>query len=371
LERVVEALAVGHVQRGHDVAVATILFDEEPHPLVVALRQSGVGVFEVHVRTRAYLTERRAIRNICRTFRPDVVHTHGYRPDVVDRPVAAQLGLPTVTTVHGPSMNGGLKGAFYEWLQWSNYRRFDAVVAVSDDLHAGTLARGVHPDKLHLVPNAWGNLHVPLTRTEARGRLGLDPDATVVGWVGRLLPVKGADLFIRAFAHLPDPRPRGVIIGHGAEKDALQAEVRTLGLDETISFHPDITDAGRYFSAFDVYVLSSRSEGLPVTLLEAMATRVPIVAARVGGVPEAIRESDGLLVSPEDPLELAQAITFALSDRAAAAGRVTSASERLVDAFSFAPWLEKYEQVYGSVTRADCERGQGRPRLKPERPTVP
>ncbi|HEX9844172.1 MAG TPA: glycosyltransferase, partial [bacterium] len=192
----VQALAIGHHRRGHQVAVAALnLNAEAAQAFAATLSGAGVSVHGVAVGPRAYLRERREIRRICREARPDVVHTHGPRTDVVDRGVAARLGIPTVTTVHGPSMVGGLKGAFYEWIQRLNYRRFDGVVAVSTALRDRTLAEGVRPDRLHRIPNAWGGLYQPLPRADARRALGLPLDATVIGWVGRMIPVKGGDLF--------------------------------------------------------------------------------------------------------------------------------------------------------------------------------
>ena len=305
---------------------------------------------------RAYVRERAALRDLCRTFRPDVVHTHGPRTDVVDRSVASSLGIPTVTTVHGPSMNGGLKGAVYEAVQRANYRRFDAVVAVSRALHETTLAGGVPADRLHLIPNAWGGLRAPLPRAEARRALGLEPDATVIGWVGRLLNVKGGDVFLNALARLPEPRPSVALIGQGEEEATLRALATRLGLDGTVRFHTDVVDAGRYFSAFDVYVLSSRSEGLPIVLLEAMAARAPIVATAVGGVPEAVGAGEALLVAPEDPAALAQAIGASLKDPEAALLRAQHAAERLERQFSLRPWLEQYEAVYGAVIEGAARR---------------
>jgi glycosyltransferase involved in cell wall biosynthesis len=328
------------------------MFDSRPHPVAAALRDGDVQVYEVRLGPRSYLAERRAIRGLCRTFRPDVVHTHGYRIDVVERDVAARLRIPTVTTVHGPSMNGGLKGAIYEWMQWTNYRRFDAVVAVSAALRDRTLAEGVVQERLHLIRNAWGALSSPLPRAEARQRLGISRDAVVIGWVGRLIPVKGGDIFLDAVRRLPEPRPVVAMIGHGIEAQALARKAHELGVADAVRFYPDIADAGRYFAAFDAYVLSSRSEGLPVVLLEAMAARVPIVAARVGGVPEAVTPDDALLVAPEDPDALAAAIMEALRDPVAGAVRARNAARRLDEEFSYDPWLDRYEDVYRGVVGA-------------------
>jgi glycosyltransferase involved in cell wall biosynthesis len=349
LERVVEALAVGHHSRGHTVAVATVLFDDRPHPLVNALRAQDVEVLEISVSPRAYLSERRLLRDACRAFRPHVMHTHGYRTDVVDRGVAKKLGIATVTTVHGPSMNGGLKGALYERLQRANYRRFDAVVAVSAALYEKTLVDGVRKDHLHLIHNAWGGLRSAMTRADARRALGISEDADVIGWVGRLIPVKGGDLFLEALHNMPSPRPIAVMIGHGIELESLRGRAAELGLTDNVRFYPDITDAGRYFPAFDAYVLSSRSEGLPVVVLEAMSARVPIVAAAVGGVPEAVTNTDAWLVTPGDTQAMADAIGDCLRNREEAAQRVERAAQRLSTHFAFSPWLDKYEQVYRSV----------------------
>ena len=189
-----------------------------------------------------------------------------------------------------------------------------------------------------------------------RRALGLEPDATVIGWVGRLLNVKGGDVFLNALARLPEPRPSVALIGQGEEEATLRALATRLGLDGTVRFHTDVVDAGRYFSAFDVYVLSSRSEGLPIVLLEAMAARAPIVATAVGGVPEAVGAGEALLVAPEDPAALAQAIGASLKDPEAALLRAQRAAERLERQFSLRPWLEQYEAVYGAVIEGAARR---------------
>ena len=132
LERVVETLAVGLHGRGHDVSVATLLLGRSAdHPFVQALQGTGVRLHLLPMAPRDYLRERRELRALFAAVRPDVVHTHGYRIDLLNRGIVAGLGIPTVTTVHGASMQGGAKGKLFEWLQRMNYRRFDAVVAVS------------------------------------------------------------------------------------------------------------------------------------------------------------------------------------------------------------------------------------------------
>ena len=352
LERVVESLAVGHARRGHDVTVLTLLdqSEDESHPFVDALTKQNVSVRTIRLAPKEYLRERREVAAVCRELRPDVVHTHGYRVDLLNRPVAARLGIPTVTTVHGASKMGGWKGAFFEWLQRRNYRRFDGVVAVSKDLYETTVRDGVAERRLFLVPNAWSGFQEGLPRREAREALGLDERAKVLGWVGRLIRVKGGDVFLEALSRLPEPRPVAAMIGYGPEGPELSRQAEELGLGSCLRFYSDIRDAGRYFAAFDAFVLSSRSEGLPIVVLEAMAARIPIVATEVGGVPEALGDEGGWLVRPEDPAALAQAIGAALGDQGEAAERVRSASRRLETDFSIHAFLDGYENVYRAVT---------------------
>ena len=350
LERVVEALSVGLHRRGHELRVLALLRqDEEHNPVVASLRTHGVPVQEIRTPDRGYREERRLVRDALATLQPQIAHTHGYRRDILHRPTAARLGLATVTTVHGPDKTGGLKGAFFEWLQRLNFRRFDAVVAVSDALRDTTRASGVPSSRLHVVPNSWPGLSAPLERSAAREALGLDPGAPAIGWVGRFVPVKGPDLFLEALALVPPPRPLGVMIGFGPDHDRLHRQARDLGLGETVRFLTEIRDAGRYFGAFDAYVLSSRSEGLPIAILEAMAAKAPIVATRVGGVSEVVSEREAVLVTPEDPSALALAIDETLSDPHAASRRADRALERLETEYSVEVFLDRYEAVYREV----------------------
>src|SRR5687768_8252219 len=130
LEGVVEMLAAGHRALGHEVHVAAVIEPgREPHTLVV-LRQVGAQVHPIVVSPRMYPAERSSVAALCERLAPDVVHTHGYRPDVVDAPVARRLGIPTVTTVHGFT-GGGLMNRVYEVLQRASFRQFRLVVAVA------------------------------------------------------------------------------------------------------------------------------------------------------------------------------------------------------------------------------------------------
>ena len=349
LERVVQALATGQRGAGHRVSVVAVLRNgREGHPFVRALSEAGVDVVPLHLPPRAYLNERSAVDEICRRIRPDVVHTHGYHVDVVDAGVARRHRVPTVTTVHGFT-GGDLKNRIYEGLQRRAFHRFDAVVAVSRPL-AGELARaGVPAARLHVVPNAWPGGAPPLPRDHARRRLAVPEERFHVGWVGRLTREKGADLLLAAAGLLGDLPVAVSLLGDGRLRPQFEALAARRGLGERVRWLGNLPDAGQLFCAFDVFVLSSRTEGTPIVLFEAMAAGTPIVATAVGGVPDVVSSHEALLVPPDDPGALAAAIRCVHADSAAAVARARRARERLVSEFAPAPWLARYERIYRSV----------------------
>lgn len=351
LESVLHALATGHRSHGHDVQVAAVIEpDQEVGPFVTPLREGGVTLHLVELPARAYLAERRAIRDLLRAEEPDVLHTHGHRSDILDAGLARRRGIPTVATVHGPSRVGAL-WPVYEWLHDRVLPSFDAVVAVSSPLVRRLERAGVPSGRLHLLRNAWTGGTEPLPRDEARRGLGLPPEGFVIGWVGRLIPIKGADLFLRALARIRDLPWRASLIGDGMEQGRLEAEARALDLQDRLAFHGTLAEARRYYSAFDAFVLSSRSEGTPIVLFEAMAAGVPILATRVGGVPDVVSPAEALLVPPEDPGALARGIRAIMSDPAGARRRARAAADRLAGEFALEPWLRRYEAIYREVIR--------------------
>lgn len=352
LESVVRSLASGQLESGHTVAVAAVVDRPAPeHPWVAAARAQGIPVYVCPVPPRAYHRERAAVARLCTSFAPDVVHTHGYRPDVLAGGVARRLGHATVTTVHGFT-GGGVRNRLYEWLQVRAFRRFDAVVAVSRALAERLAAAGVPRTVLHVIPNAYQAWAAPAGRDGARAALGLPSDGYRLGWVGRLSQEKGADVLIDALALLGDLPLQVSILGTGRESESLAARARAAGVSDRIRWHGTVPDAGRLFAAFDCFVLSSRTEGTPIVLFEAMAVGVPIVAAAVGGVPDVVSADEALLVAPSDPAALAAGIRAAHADPRAAADRARAARRRLETAFGTSEWLARYDAAYDAVIGA-------------------
>src|SRR6059036_3505827 len=263
LERVVQMLGTGFGSLGHEVHVVSVV--TEPGAAEAfhgPLSEAGVATHEIVLSARSYARERAVIAALCQRLRPDAVHTHGYRPD-----------------------------------------RFDAVVAVSRPLRDRLARAGVARSRIHTLPNAWRRIAPALDRDAARRTLGISREDFVVGWVGRLSVEKGPDVLLEALPHL-NALPLTISMiggGTGAAQLALRARADKLGVADRIRWHGVVPDAERVYTAFDVCVLSSRTEGTPVVLFEAMAAGVPVIATRVGGVPDVVSPGEAALVPPEDP----------------------------------------------------------------------
>ena len=346
LERVVQSLAIGQQRRGHDVRVLPMAETwSDEHPFMIPLRRAGVDVRPIVLPRRAYLRERAALARALEDASADVAHTHGYHADVVGGPVARRMGCGIVSTAHGFT-GGSWKNRLYEWLSKRALRRFDAVAAVSDSVADDLRRSGVPAERVHTIGNAWSPVYQPADRAEAREALGLAADGFVAGWVGRMSREKGLDVMIDALAALRHRPVRVCAIGDGPERGPEEARATRLGLNEHVTWAGMRQEAGRYFRAFDVMVISSRTEGLPMVLLEAFAAGVPVVTTSVGGIPTVASDTEALLVPPERPRALAAAVETVLREPEEAAVRARAAQERLEREFSEGPWLERYEEIY-------------------------
>jgi glycosyltransferase involved in cell wall biosynthesis len=351
LERVVHALATGQKATGHDVEVVMLLErDVAEPPLANELHDAGVPVIRVVRAARAFRAQRNLVRDICRQAVPDILHSHGYLPDVLAASLGRNFPAARVSTVHGFT-GGKWRNRFYEWLQRRSYVRFDAVIAVSKKL-AFDLTPRASTEALHMLPNAWMPTEEPLSPETACEALSLSLGVFHIGWVGRISREKGADILIEALPALSDIKLHVTLIGDGVDRAELEHRVIELHLEDRVSFHGEIALASRLFPAFDLYVLSSRTEGTPITLFEAMHAAVPIVATSVGGVPDVVSSEDALLISPENPLALASAIRDVHDHPIAAARRASHARSRLERDFAAMPWLESYERIYRDAVAA-------------------
>ena len=350
LESVVRLLAAGGRQRGLDVRVAAVLTgaSADEHPFVRALQQAGIPAEVITIEGRGYRAERAAVASLCQRLTPHVVHTHGFRPDVVDGGIARRADIATVSTVHS-FIARSWRGRLYEAIQRRALRRFDAVVSVSRPIYVKLAAAGVPSTRLHCLPNAFRSAGATLARDDARAMLGVPSEGPVIGWVGRLSSEKGPDVMIDAFARVADRRALLVMIGHGSDLSALRDRARQLGVGDRVLWAGLVPAAERLLSALDVFVLSSRTEGTPIALLEAMAAGLPIVATSVGGVPDVLDAQCARLVPTLDVTAIAKAIDDYLASPAESRRSGDAARSKVASQFALDPWLAAYEEIYRQV----------------------
>jgi glycosyltransferase involved in cell wall biosynthesis len=336
-------------QGRHRAHVAAVLSpnDADEHPFIGVLEAADIPVTRVVAGPRSYLREYRSLSALVGRLQPRVVHTHGYRADVIGGAVARAHRVATVSTVHGFT-GGGRRNRLNETVQCFALRRADAVIAVSRPLVDRLTRAGVPREKIRWISNGFSPSDSMMTRAVARRALGIADDAIVAGWVGRLSHEKGADVMLSALAE-SDRSWRLSMIGEGRERNRLAAQTAKLRIEDRVVWHGAVANAGALMPAFDAFVLSSRTEGTPIALFEAMNARVPVVATQVGGVPDVVTSEHALLVPAEQPAPIAEALAELRRDPSAATRRSDRARDRVLQAFSAEAWIDAIEEVYRAV----------------------
>ena len=344
-ESAVLALTAGLRELGVETAVVA-LADRSSGPFLERLRDAGVPVDVVQSPGRQYLRDLRGVRAAIRSRNANVLHSHGYRADIIGLIAAHGEGVASVATAHGFTW-GGWKNRLNQRLQVAALRRHEAVIAVSSPLAEELSRRGLRPERLLTLRNAWRSPATALPdRQAARAQLGLPETGPIIGWVGRLAWVKAPDAALEALVAAGRDDATLSFVGEGPDRSSLEASVERLGLSGRVRFHGMLPDAWRVLKAFDVLLLSSRSEGTPMILLEAMHAGVPIVTTAVGGVPDVLDERSARLVPWGDPARLGAAINDVLQDPGAAATRAAVARARLDLDFAPGAWIARHIELY-------------------------
>ena len=266
-------------------------------------------------------------------------------------------GMRRVTTVHG-WVKRTWKTPLYYWIDRWSIRRYDQVICVSTDLYERCLSIGVPADRCWYVPNGVDTEEYArdLAPEEARKRLGAPPDRPLIGMVGRLSREKRCDLAIRALELL---RQDGVdaelwIAGDGDERASLERLVADLDLGDRVRFTGYVADPSQLYQALDLLVMSSIREGLPNSLLEAMALEVPVVATDVAGIGGLIVDGEnGLLVEPSSAEALKGGMGRMLGSRDLGARLGLEGRRTVVESFSFEERMSRMRQIYDKALARD------------------
>ena len=327
-------------------------------PLENAARAGGICFLPIAIGKKV---GRRAVREIAALLKAqgvDILHTHGGVAGLFGRQAAARAGTPIVIhTIHGIHYlhyrNPFLK-YFHVLLERHLSRRTDAVIFVSEaDFRSGRKWRLAAPARSRLIRNGVDlsrrvkDLRTTLRMGKLRESLGLTPP--VVGTIARLHRQKGIEFLLRAAKEIRGlhPEVRIVVVGGGPLEKRLKREAEKAGLGRGFLMLGERTEARELLSLFDIFVLPSLWEGLPLALLEAASFGKPIIASDIDGVREVIKDGEtGILVPPGSPGRLAEAIIRLLEDRTLAAKLGERAKQDIPPLFTLAEMVEKTGQLY-------------------------
>ncbi len=284
-----------------------------------------------------------------------VLHTHDFKTDVLGLWLARRVrGLSLLATAHGWSNLLTRRQRLYHAADEWALRRYPLVVAVAEATAVKLRGIGVRDDRIVVVPNGVDTARWRPRATPDPPPPGLPAGRRFVGTVGRLSIDKDMDTLLAAFAAIA-PAYADVdllVIGEGPERPALERRAAAGGLGERVRFLGHRGDTADLYAAMDAFVLSSRTEGMPNTLLEAMAMGCPCVVTPVGGVAEIARDGvEALFVPPGDAGAMAAALGRVLTDAALRESLGRAARVRVEGAFSFARRVRRMEEIYEGLAR--------------------
>ncbi len=280
---------------------------------------------------------------VLRRERPDILHASSSKAGVLGRLAAVVAGVPIrIFTVHGWafSAHSGAAATLYHWADRLMRPLTTVTICVSDHARArGLEARTCTADQTAVIPNA-----VEIEPAPAAKR---DREPPVLLAVGRLKAPKDFMTLVRGLALLPPGSVDALIVGEGPDRAALEAEIRRLGIGDRVRLVGERRDVPELLAGADLFVLPSASEGMPVSVLEAMAAGLPVVGSRVGGVPELVVDGEtGLLVEPGDPEALAAAIGRLVADPELRRQLGDAGRERAQRRFALEPFRRAHVELY-------------------------
>ncbi|SHG42975.1 N-acetyl-alpha-D-glucosaminyl L-malate synthase BshA [Thermosyntropha lipolytica DSM 11003] len=327
-----------------------------PGPFASLARANGIKADTIAMRHKLDISTIRPLREYMRQKGIDIVHTHGVRANLVGRIAAHKEKLPVVTTFHSRlsyDYDSRLAALVATLLTRMTNRYTDRFIAISYAIKEEILAMGVPDSKLQVIHNGLDTDKFKSNRDEkeVKRELGLSPDKKIVTMIARLHPVKGHKYFILAAREVMQhtKEVQFLIIGEGSLRPELEQMVRELHLEEEVLMPGYYNDIEDIYRISDLICVPSLMEGLGLVVLEAMFFRVPVIATRVGGIPEIIEDGkDGILIPPEDHRALAEKIIRLLEDELLRK-RLTDNALKKIEKFTMENMTKQVEAIYDEL----------------------
>ena len=287
--------------------------------------------------------------NYLKRERFDVIHTHLTGATILGAIAGRACGIPVVTTLHNTDMASQdhfYQGRLESWLlkHW-----VAELIAVGDKTAMAHQYRvgGRHISVISNAVSAAPVLDNKLRVSVRREMTGKKPGPILI-CVGRLAQQKGYPDLLEAFSAVLQhyDEARLVIVGRGPLESEIREKIRALGLEDNVTMLGLRSDVPVLFAASDIYVSASHWEGLPVAMLEAMAASLPVVATRVGNVPDVLKDGGGCLVDPENPAQLAEAIVMLLEDKKSQQQLGAAGKAVIEKRYNALAWAERLCDVY-------------------------
>ncbi len=350
----------------HDVKRVTVIvayirdIHDSEFQITEKAKEKGLTYYEIPENGKIDLSVIWAIRDIVIRHNINLIHGHDYKSDFFAYLVKLLLrkrNLAVVSTAHAWVMLGP-RGTFYKWLDLFLMKRFNHLIAVSESTKEEMVAANVPESMITMIHNAidtevWAPSVVTSTLREELGLEGVYP---VIGYVGRIMPEKDLHTWLRAAAIVAKqfPKAKFLLIGEGSEGSTTLSELialtKELGIAEQVLFPGYRSVLQPVYAAFDLFVLSSRREGLPNSILEAMAMGLPVVTTDVAGAKELVVNGEtGFVVPQGSSTELAKAMKNILENSQIRERMGQASRKRIEDRFSFSKRLKDVEDLYENI----------------------
>ena len=385
----VSYLAAGLEQRGYATTLVSGTLARGESSMAFVADRLGVRVVPLPELGREISPLRDVVAawklsRLVRDERPHILHTHTAKAGTIGRLAALLSGSArppiVVHTFHGHILSGyfdPVRASMFRLLERGLAHVATALVAVSPEVRDELVRFGVAPSSKFVVIRLGIELEKrvhaePGLREESRRQLGVTPDRFFVGWVGRMTGVKRVDDVLVGFARLRELGVDAVLglIGDGPDREGIERRAGELGIIRHCLFLGYQEEVAPFYAAFDTVVLPSANEGTPVSVIESLAAGRPVVATRVGGVPDVVQEGvDGFLVETGDTEALAQQLAVLARDPGLRTRMGEAGRERILRRYAVDRLIDDIDLLYRSLLESKGLGGLLGPRASPDVPS--